>query len=351
LIYNYLKKNLKKLILILFFIPQFCFSQQTIFSNVVHDNLSRDYIIYVPLSYDPNIETPLVFSLHGKGGNSATNMSYTNFNSIADTANFIVIYPQGALDLNLITNWNVGDWIFSSGVDDIGFIDTILEIMSFQYNIDSDRVYSTGFSNGGFMSFSLACQLSDKIAAIAAVAGSMTPFTYNNCNPLHPTPVLQIHGTNDIVVPYDGDPSWTKSVDDVLEFWRNYNNCSINPYVYNIPDINMLDLSTVDHFLFENGNNGVTTEHFKVYNGGHDWPGVWGNFDINASNEIWNFFSKYDINGLISANTNINPEINFNQKQVVNIFDFLGRTISVSKNTPLFYLYNDGSLEKKMITY
>ena len=142
-------------------------------------------------------------------------MSYTNFNYISDTAGFIVVYPEGTL-LQGSTHWNVGGWITGSTTDDVGFSISLLDSISNEYNIDATRVYSTGMSNGGYMSFLLACQMSDKIAAIASVTGSMTPQTYNVCNPQHPTPILQIHGTSDQTVPYLGDPTWTKSIDDIL---------------------------------------------------------------------------------------------------------------------------------------
>ena len=96
------------------------------------------------------------------------------------------------------------------------------------------------------MSFLLACQMSDKIAAIASVTGSMTPQTYNSCNPQHPTPVLQIHGTNDQVVPYLGDPSWTISINSVLEYWIDYNNCNTFSETTAITDINTSDGSNVE---------------------------------------------------------------------------------------------------------
>ena len=149
-------------------LPIFCFSQQTIYSNVNHNGISRDYILYVPQSYDSNVKIPLVFSLHGKSLTNVINMNITNFNDIADTANFIVVYPQGELDVSLTTGWNVG-WSFSSGADDIGFIDDLIEWSSDNYNVNTNRVYSTGMSNGGFMSYHLACNLGSKIAAIASV--------------------------------------------------------------------------------------------------------------------------------------------------------------------------------------
>ena len=142
------------------------------------------------------------------------------------------------------------------------------------------------------MSFLLACQLSDRIAAVASVTGSMTPQTYTACNPSHPTPVLQIHGTADGTVPYAGSPTWTYGIEDVLAYWVSYNNCDASPTVTAIENTSTTDGSTADHFLYANGDNGVTTEDVKIYDGVHDWPGVWGNMDIHASIEVCKFFSK-----------------------------------------------------------
>jgi len=145
--------------------------------------------------------------------------------------------------------------------------------------------------------------LSEKIAAVASVTGSMTPETYALCNPQHPTPVLQIHGTSDADVPYDG-VFWSRSIDDVISYWVNYNNCDTDPTITSFQDIDSLDGSTVEHFVYSGGDNGVTTEHMKVTGGNHTWsgadidlPGLNTNQDINASIEVWKFFSRFDING------------------------------------------------------
>ncbi|MBR9920320.1 MAG: T9SS type A sorting domain-containing protein [Bacteroidetes bacterium] len=277
-------------------------AQQTINGTLMHDNIEREYILYIPEIYDPETPTPLVFSFHGYSSNATLQMNYANFTSIADTAGFILVHPQGTL-LNGITHWNVGGWTIGSTVDDVGFTEALIDSLSNAYNINPDRIYSTGMSNGGYMSFLLACQLSDRIAAIASVTGSMTIQTYADCDPQHPTPVLQIHGTSDSVVPYNGDPFWTESIEDVLDYWVQYNNCNPSPAVTSIPDLDSSDGSTVEHLIYSEGENEVTTEHFKVYGGDHDWPGSWGNMDIDASIEVWRFFARYDINGLIETAT------------------------------------------------
>lgn len=280
------------------------FAQQTITASITHDGLTRSYILYVPASYSAENSAPLVFNFHGYTSNASDQMWYGDFRPIADTAGFLVVHPQGTL-LDGQTHWNVGGWTTASTIDDVGFTVALLDSLSDQYNIDSDRVYSTGMSNGGFMSFLLACQASDRFAAIASVTGSMTPETYNACNPQHPTPVLQIHGTADATVPYTG-AIWTRSIDDVVAYWNNFNQCDSAALVTNLPNNNLSDGSTVDEFLHGNGTNNASTIHMKVYGGGHTWPGTAfssgsTNQDFNASARVWTFFSQYDLNGLMNT--------------------------------------------------
>ena len=292
---------MKKLIIIFFCLFSIITAQETLQESIVHDDLVRDYIVHIPSSYDNKVPIPLVLCFHGYGG-TASGISYTNFNDVSDTANFIVVYPQGTL-LKRKSHWNVGGWTLDSKIDDVGFISSLLDSLSERYNINQSRIYSTGMSNGGYMSFLLACQLSDRIAAIASVTGSMTPQTYNLCNPQRPIPVLQIHGTNDQKVPYNGNRKWSLSINKVLEYWINHNNCDITPVEMSFPDINNSNESNVHRLSWLNGDNSVITDHIIVNGAGHDWFGVWGNMDINSTAEIWKFFSQYDINGKIKMKT------------------------------------------------
>lgn len=301
---------MKKLLIAFLILPLLLGAQQTINSSIEHDGLSRDYILYLPANYDGGEAVPLILNFHGYGSNAYEQMNYGDFRPIADTAGFLVVQPQGE-PLNGITHWNVGGWTIGSTVDDVGFTAALIDSLSALYNINEDRVYATGMSNGGFMSFLLGCQLGDKIAAIAPVAGSMTPETYDECTPEHSMPILQFHGTTDNVVPYDG-AIWSKPVQEALDYWVDYNNCYPLPTIIQMPDIDPNDGSTVEHIIYPSGDNGVKTEHFKINGGGHKWPGsVFGgggtNYDINASVEIWKFFLKYDINGSVLP-TSINNE-------------------------------------------
>lgn len=156
------------------------------------------------------------------------------------------------------------------------------------YDIDLNRVYSTGMSMGGFMSYRLACELSERIAAIASVTGLLAAFP---CTPARPLPVLQIHGTADGTVPYSG-------VSSTISFWVGENNCPVSPVITNLPDINSTDASTVTKSYYGFCDDSTEVILYTVNNGGHTWPdaainiGV-TNRDFNANSEVWNFFKKY----------------------------------------------------------
>jgi len=282
-------------------------AQQIINDTLNHDGLARTYLLYIPDSYDGTTAVPLLLNFHGFGSNATEQLFYGDFREIADTANFIIVHPQGT-DLGEEPHFNVGGWTVGSTVDDVGFTSSLLDELQATYQIDPNRIYSTGMSNGGYMSFLLACQLSDRIAAIASVTGSMTPETFNDCDPQHPTPVLQIHGTDDGVVPYNG-AAWTKSIDEVLNYWINFNNCDDTSINVNLANTDTQDGSTVSHSIYENGDQQVATEHFKIINGGHTWAGTAINFpgtnhDINASIEVWRFLSQYNLEDLQGMTTN-----------------------------------------------
>ena len=247
------------------------FAQQTINASITHDGIQRDYILYISELYDGSSAVPLVLNFHGYGSNANEQMFYGDFRDIADTEGFLLVHPEGT---TFIGNqfWNVGFPGISSTIDDVGFTEALIDELATLYAIDLDRVYATGMSNGGFMSFLLACQLSEKIAAVASVTGSMTQDTFNDCNAQLPTPVLQIHGTEDDVVLYNGN-TLSIPIADVISYWVDYNNCETTPTTSTLPDLDVSDGSTVEHSVYEDGDNGITTEHMKVIGGGHTWPG------------------------------------------------------------------------------
>lgn len=289
-----------------FVIASSTFAQQTITANLMSGGINRSYIIYIPANYTGTTAVPLLFNFHGYTSNSQQQMFYGDFRPIADTAGFIIVHPEGTLDNTGTTHFNVG-W-GGSTVDDVAFTSDMIDAMAAAYNINLERVYSTGMSNGGFMSFHLACRLSDRIAAIGSVTGSIVPGTMNSCNATHPTPVLQIHGTSDATVPYTGGAGWSQPITSLVNFWANHNNCGA-PSTINMPNTSTSDGSTVEKISYLGGDNCSEVVHFKIAGGGHTWagsalPSSGTNYDIDASKEVWNFVSQYDINGKISCSTN-----------------------------------------------
>ena len=267
--------------------------------SLIHNNLERYYIIYRPTSSTPEDNLPVLFALHGYGSTAETHKSYTQYEPLAENNRFIVVYPQGYKLETQLTNssshWNSGAWTIGSNIDDVSFISTLIEMIASKVSIDRNRVYSSGMSNGGFMSYHLACNLSSKIAAIASVTGSMSKQTFDNCSPSHPMPILQIHGLIDFTVPYDGNSSiGMEPIDNVLNFWANYNAC--NPErLYSVIDYQN-DKGSIDFINYESCLNNVEVKSILLQTMRHNWPSL-DNFNISASEEVWNFLSQFDING------------------------------------------------------
>ncbi|MCR9051917.1 MAG: T9SS type A sorting domain-containing protein [Phaeodactylibacter xiamenensis] len=290
--------------LFLMLLPFFTRAQQTINYSILVDSVQREFILYVPASYNGNTSVPLVFSFHGLGGNAQAQMEDHDFRPVADTAGFIVAHPLGDPVIGPgIRGWNFGN---DALPDDVLFTSEMIDTIAADFNINLDRVYACGMSYGGFFSVFLAGQLSDRIAAIASVAGTIlnnVPDTLISLT--RPIAFLEIHGTNDFNVPYNGN-QLSKSVQYVLDLFVDHNNCNTSPSITPLPDINPNDGSTVEHYIYANGDDGTTVEHLKVDGGGHTWPdentnaqGV--NRDINGCVEIWKFFSRFDMNGFIGA--------------------------------------------------
>lgn len=289
-------------------------AQETITASIMHDGMNRSYILYVPSVYEDGQSPPLVFNFHGFGSNATEQMFYGDFRSIAEEHGFLVVHPEGTLLNGTTTHWNVGSFTLGSTADDVGFTSALIDTLAEQYNINLDRVYSTGMSNGGYMSFLLACQLSDRIAAVASVTGSMTPETYNQCMPSHETPVMQIHGTADNVVPYDG-AVWTRSIDDVLAYWHDFNSSPPESIIIPVEDRDPNDGTRSTLRISRNAND-IEVQHYRVENRGHTWPGSAINVgvtsqDFSASENIWAFFDRYDINGVreITSTEEIIPSL------------------------------------------
>ena len=252
--------------------------------------MNREYILYVPNSYDGTSSIPLLLNFHGFGGSASQFMQEADMRSLAEADTFILVYPQGSC-LDGSSHWNPcptgGD--NKSTADDVGFVEAMISEISSQYNLDMERIYAAGYSNGGMMAYGLANYKSDLIAAVASVSGTML-----NCTgpTSHPMPVVHLHGTSDGVVSYNGSNDWN-SVQSTLDYWINFNNTVSTPIV----NIDNTGAMTIEHYVYDQGDNSVSVEHYKYIGGDH----VWFNEPYqgqNASNLVWSFMSKYDSNGL-----------------------------------------------------
>jgi polyhydroxybutyrate depolymerase len=282
------------------------YGQGQILNRVLqHDGLTRRYTVYVPPSYTGDTARPLVLSLHGGTSNALQQMSLSGMNAVADAHDFLVVYPDAT---GSPAFWN--DQVGPSSADDVGFISSLLDELESDYHVDSSRIYSTGLSNGGAMSYYLGNQLSHRVAAIASVAGPNNLLTASR-----PLPILHMHGTADPIAPINGGaipgtPIVLPAVAELIEAWRESNHCVGEPIMTQLPDSNTQDGSTVKLIHYEDCECYLTSTgeertaevlYYMIEGGGHSWPGhgtaIFGpvNRDIDASTEIWNFFSRHTL--------------------------------------------------------
>lgn len=335
---------MKILLLILAtFITSIGFSQTS--DSFQYDGLNRSFIYYTPLSWTQNESLPILFVLHGLLQNANSIMNITDFNNIAEANNFIVCYPDG-----INSAWNANMNVSVSQVDDIGFLEELSIYLQNNLNTDPSKQYLVGFSNGGFMCNKMLCESSLCFAASATIAGTMSDTVYQNCTPINSTNILHIHGTLDTSVPYGGSLTTGVSVENLMEFWRGYYNCDISPSMSTMSNVNLLDLSYPEKYSYTNCNN-VSIEHIKIIGGGHQWPGILTaiggvgqiNMDFYSPQTIWDFLEEKTCS--LAA---VDSELILNKKkEIITILDFVGREVEIKPNTPLIYIYSDGTTEKK----
>jgi|MDSW01.1.fsa_nt_gb polyhydroxybutyrate depolymerase len=275
-------------------------SGQVVQKNINVNGVARDYLVYLPAGFDGTVSVPVMISYHGGSDSAQSWSNYSNFKPLADANNFIAVYPNGLPDPSYPQGgriWNsVGP--YDNGNDDIGFTSAMIDELYADYAIDRSRVYACGYSNGGNICWELAAFLSDKIAAVGPVAGSMWTWTETLATPTRSVPIISIHGTFDFYNPWDGGQPYSLGLVEANEYWAGNNNANLSPRITPLPDTNTNDGSTVEKYVWGGGNNCVALEHYKVIRGGHDWPGKPGaNRDINATELIWEFCSQYSLNG------------------------------------------------------
>ena len=261
---------------------------------------TREFYIYVPSAYSEYITpVPILFSLHGGGDYAEYNMQYSGFKEHADDDTIILIYPQGLLyEEKGSTGWNHEE----GENNDVAFIESIIDWTGDNYNVQLNEVYVSGFSNGGFMTYHLACNLSAKVAAIAPVAGLMGNSTYDTCSPIHPTPLAHIHGQQDDVIFITGADYYRPLEDNgnttgVISYWQDYNQCS----TFSEEPVYDNDQEVIGALKkWTNCSNNTEINYWIMFNQGHEWDegDKDGSGSFDTSQTIWSFLKQFDLNGL-----------------------------------------------------
>lgn len=270
-----------------------------------HDGLERVYLVHVPAKYQPGQPAALLVSLHGGGGSMEYQATDENYGQISksDREGFIVVFPNGIspLESGLLATWNAGTCCGPArdrNIDDVGFIRKMIDKLSQQLDIDRQRIFATGMSNGGLMSIRLACEMSETFRAVASVAGTDNT---TSCNPKVPVSVMFIHARNDDHVPFEGGRGNTKRQEAVTSFtsvpesvsrWVKRNGCSPTPK-------RVLDKPGAYCERYAQCQGQAEVELCVTENGAHSWPGAakWRSSEppskaIVANDVMWDFFMQ-----------------------------------------------------------
>jgi len=320
-------KNINLSILALVFvsnIPAANLFGQDEHSILVNGN-TRSYWLYKP---DGITNAPLVLILHGIGGNGEGMMHMTGFNDIAENEGFIAVYPQG--------DQNTWDYL---GDTDVEFISALLDTLNSDYTINQDRIYVCGFSVGGMMSHRLACCMGDQFAAIASVAGLCDIY---HCPFTQPIGILNIHGMDDETAPYE-------NMETTIDFWVDHNECSTHPIV-----ADPYPPGNTDSTYFKESFISQTTDTEVVLITGREDQHVWPmsvSGGINASEEIWHFFTRHIIDGFTTITvTTPNGGENWKTGSNHNITWTSQRVGSTDKNITIDYSTNAGNSWNEIVT-
>ncbi|AYD00378.1 PHB depolymerase family esterase [Neorhizobium sp. NCHU2750] len=271
--------------------------------------IERTAILHVPPGAAGK-PVPLVIVMYGSDDKAASFQKTSGFDAVADREDFATLYPE-AID---------SFWSFSGKkplvngvlVDDIGFFRTMIDDLTGRGIVDGARVYATGFSLGALMTYTVACAMPDRIAAIATVSSAMNEAQVESCKPGHPMPVMMINGTGDEVQLYDGHIrpfGRLLSVPETTEYWRRIDGCS-GESAEKLPHLNEHDLTRASLVEWSGCKADTGVELYRIENGGHCWPHLAapaGNIavdgprfggcsrDIETPAEVWNFFKRYKI--------------------------------------------------------
>lgn len=279
-----------------------------------YGGLTRSYRSYISPNYNSSNPASLILALHGWGDNM-TNFSNTlNFSSIADSANVICIYPQAANDMFVGTAWNasvgIGGYYPNGFVDDVGFLNTLIDTILVNYSINKGSIYMCGFSMGGFMTQKMALLSNKRFAAFVSISGTIGNGTIN-FNPERIVPIAHFHGVADSVVKFYNN-SYGFDADTLIKFWVKNNQCNKNPIIYNYPDL-VNDGITIERFEYSGCISQSDVWFYKMHGDNHYILSLPQN-DISQSLEVWRFLKRYKLSlsginssTMFSKNINIYP--------------------------------------------
>ncbi len=264
--------------------------------------LVRSYSIHIPPSYNPGKPTPVVLVFHSAMMNAAMMARFCGLSEKADQSGFVVVYANGTGSTSVFRFWDAGG-VRGRVANDVGYVARVLDDLATVVNVDSRRVFATGMSNGAMMCYRLAAELSERIAAIAPVAGTMA---IDHCHPRRPVSVLHFHGTKDGLVHFDGPDERTPknikflSVEDTIRTWVQVNGCPETPEVADLQDL-ADDGTTVRRRSYGPGREGSEVVLYAIEGGGHTWPGRAPRIrflgkstrDVSANDLMWDFFQKH----------------------------------------------------------
>lgn len=266
---------------------------------IIVGNTTRHYVLHVPLGYDGRNPVALLLAFHGHGSTAERFPLYTGLNRLADAQNVIVAYPQGAIGPDLHTGWNTGRLI-DPKTDDLLFTSALMTHLQHRLCIDPQRIYATGFSNGGGFTAQLACHFADRIAAFGIVSGDY-PEVSGGCSPSRPASILEIHGTGDHINPYQGRPKSLllppyMTVPQWLAQWAQRDGCNSTPVVF-------LHQGAVKGMQYPECDDGAALVHYQISGGVHTWPSSgWRSHgktgpdsELNATSVMWSFFLQHTL--------------------------------------------------------
>jgi polyhydroxybutyrate depolymerase len=259
------------------------------------DGRSRTYLLHLPNHLKNN--APLVFVIHGYGDSSKGIRNFTKMDSIADKYGFAVCYPEATMGADSLRSWNVG--YSNYGVDDIGFINALASFLQKTYKLSVKNTFCTGMSNGGDMTIQMACLKPELFRAVAPDVGCLMHWLYDSCKIKSIAPIFMINGTDDRTTFWEGDedypaigPNGYMGTRQMVNIFVGLNECTLVK-IDTLPDVNKGDSSFVVREKHINCKNNTQIWFYSIVGGGHDWPGVQGNMDFFASEEIWLFFEQF----------------------------------------------------------